>query len=134
METKTNSLNAAQMVTAALLGYDQKAVSVGGKVYVIPAPTIKRIAGAGYYLSKDLSDGVSLKDVLQKLSQAESLCKALSWFIQGDEGLAEELSNGKYEEIVHGIEVAYSLISIENFIKLSALRKSVAKMIAKPRL
>ncbi len=128
-----NALNAARMVAAAICDFDKKAVSVGGKVYIIPAPTIKRIAGAGYYLCKDLSDGVTLKDVLQRLSDSESLCKALSWFIVGDESLTEELSNGKYEEIIHGLEVAYSLIGIESFIKLSALTKSVAKMIAKQR-
>lgn len=126
--------NAAQLVTSALLGYDRKAISVNGKVYIIPAPTIKRIAGAGHYLCANMKEGMTLKDVLQDISEAESLCKALSWFINGDDSLADELSNGKYEEIVHGLEVGYSLISIENFIKLSALRKSVAKMIAKPRL
>lgn len=125
--------NAAYLVASALLGFDEKAVSVAGKVYVIPAPTIRQIAGAGRYLCQNIADGFTLQDVLRELSTADALPKALSWFIKGDESLAEELSNGTYKELVHGIEVAISLMSIEPFCKLSVLKKSVGKLIAKQK-
>ena len=41
----------AKIVSSAILGMDFKVVVVAGKSYVIAPPTIKRLAGAGYWLS-----------------------------------------------------------------------------------
>lgn len=126
--------NAALLVTSALLGYDEKAVSVAGNVYVIKAPTIRVIAKAAHHLCQSVGDGQKLKEVLSDMAQLDNVAKALSVFIAGDESKTEELLEGTFEEMVHALDVCYSMMSIENFCKLSALRKSVARMIANPRL
>lgn len=115
--------NGAKLVSSAILGLDWKNVLVGGRVYTISPPTIKRIAGAGLWLSVD---DHAFKDI-------GNVTKALSWFIQGDESLAEELSDGTMEEVVAALEVAVSMIGTQNFSKLSTLAKSVQRLIATPR-
>lgn len=68
------------------------------------------------------------------LRSMESASKALSWFIQGDDSLGDELSQGSFDEVVDALEVAYSLISTENFLKLLGLARNVANLTAKQRL
>lgn len=75
----------------------------------------------------------SLAEVLGMLKNLYDACKALSIFIQGDESISDELSKGTFEEVVNGLQTAYSLISIKDFQTLSILAKSAARMIAKPR-
>nr|DAS27108.1 MAG TPA: hypothetical protein [Caudoviricetes sp.] len=125
--------NAAKIVGSAIIGMDFQTVIVNNKAYVIHPPTIKKIAGAGYYLA-DLKIGNSLKDMLMSLRSMESAAKALSWFIQGDDSLGDELSQGSFDEVVDALEVAYSLISTENFLKLLGLARNVANLTAKQRL
>lgn len=125
-------LDGAQLVESAILGIDVKSVVVNGKVYMIKPPTIRVIAGAGHYLSSfDGMDNVS--DVLNALKDMTSAAKALSWFIVGDESLTEELSNGTLEEVTKALEEAFSLISVENFSRLSVLTRNVSSLIARRR-
>jgi len=124
--------NAAKIVNSAILGMDFQTVVINGKVYVIMPPTIHKIAGAGYYLS-DLVSGNTVKDVLASLGNVNQAAHALSWFIQGDDLLSEELSKGTFEEVVEALEKACSLISSQDFFKLSALAKSVASLTANQR-
>ena len=118
--------NGVKLVSSAILGIDCETIMVGGQPYVIHPPTIARIAGAGLHMA-NIPDSGSVKEMLDVLPDA---CKALSWFINGDESLAEELSKGNVREIVEGLEKAISLIGIENFQKLSVLSKSVRTLIA----
>lgn len=120
------------MVSSALLGRDGVKITVGGKEYEILPPTIKRMVGAGYYLS-DFGNETSTKDIMQTLSEYGKLTKALSWYIQGDESLAEELSAGTLEEVVNGLETAFRQIGLENFTRLLTLVRSVKRAIAKQR-
>lgn len=122
----------ARMIASAIIGMDYRLIVVNDKSYIIMPPTIAKIAGASFWLT-DLSDGTTLKEILSTLSKTESLAKALSWFINGDESLAEELAQGKLSEVMDGIEAAFSMIEAENFIKLSALQKSARLLIAKPK-
>lgn len=124
--------DAAKMVSSALLGRDGVKITVGGKEYEILPPTIKRMVGAGYYLS-DFGNETSTKDIMQTLSEYRKLTKALSWYIQGDESLAEELSAGTLEEVVNGLETAFRQIGLENFTRLLTLVRSVKRAIAKQR-
>ena len=59
--------------------------------------------------------------------------RALSWFIQGDENLHEELSCGTFDEVVEALATGLSMISAENFYKLLALAKNVAILTAKQK-
>ena len=124
--------NAAKIVSSAILGMDFKVIVVNNKSYVLTPPTIKKIAGASYYLS-DIDKGNTIRELLLTINNAESISHALSWFIKGDDSLFEELSKGTMNEIVDGLDTAYSLISTDSFLKLSVLAKNVASLTAKQR-
>lgn len=121
------------MISSAMLGLDIETVIVNGKPYIIKPPTIGVIAAAGNYLS-EIGDGKTIGDVLRTMvGGAENAAKALSCFIQGDDGLYEELKDGTYDEIIIGLEKAVSMLSAENFIRLSGLTRSVTNLIARPK-
>lgn len=124
--------NASKIINAAVLGKDFETVFVNGKVYVIYPPTIHKIAGAGYYLC-DLKEAVTVMDMLRSLKDVEMASRALSWLIQGDENLCEELSAGTFDEVVEALATGLSMVSAENFYKLSVLAKNVALLAAKQK-
>ena len=124
-------MEAGKIISGAILGMDFKNVIINNKTYVIHPPTIKKIAGAGYYLS-EIKDAESIRDVLLTLS-TDNAAHALSWLISGNDDLAEELKEGTFDEIVSALELGYSLISTENFFRLSGLAKNVASLIAKQK-
>lgn len=121
--------NASKIINAAVLGKDFETVFVNGNVYVIHPPTIHKIAGAGYYLC-DLKEAVTVMDMLRSLKDVEMASRALSWLIQGDENLCEELSAGTFDEVVEALATGLSMVSAENFYKLSVLAKNVANLTA----
>lgn len=123
---------ASKLVVDAILGEDTVTIIVNGKVYYVPPPTIIKLVKAAKYLDS-FEDGKTLAEVLGMIKNLDDSCKALSVFIQGDECLSDELSKGTLEEVVNGLQTAYSLISIKDFQTLSILAKSAARMIAKPR-
>nr|DAQ64388.1 MAG TPA: hypothetical protein [Bacteriophage sp.] len=123
---------ASRIVNAAVLGKDFKTVFVNGNAYVIQPLTINKIAGLGFYLS-DLQEGNTILDMLRSLKDMDMASCALSWAIRGDESLSNELSQGTFDEVVEALEVAFSMISTENFCKLSVLAKNVALLTANPR-
>lgn len=122
-------MEATKLINGAILGFDGESVMVNDKVYIISPPTIAKIAGAAYWLS-DLDGSVNIVESLKNIGNAS---KALSWFIKGDDSLAEELSNGTMDEVTKALETAYSLISAENFIRLSTLARNVGRLTANPR-
>lgn len=124
--------NAAKVVSSSILGMDFETIMVNGKSYVIMPPTIHKIAGAGYYLS-ELGDFESVRELLMSLKDMKCASKALSCLIQGDESLSDDLSKGTMDEVIGGLEMALSLVSAENFYKLSALTKNVSSLIAKQK-
>lgn len=124
---------ASKLVSDAIIGNDYKIVVVNGKSYKIFPPTIKKMAGAGQYLS-DLKDGDTIKDILEGVNDVGKLAHALSWFVDGSNRLAGEFEKATIKEVVDALGVAYSLISVENFTKLSILVRNVSKLIANPRL
>lgn len=126
-----NTPEGANLIAGAIAGLDYKVVLVKDKAYILKPPTIHRIAGASYWLT-EMGDAKTLRDLLATLDKAENLAKALSWFIQGDDALAEELAEGSLPEIIDALEVAFSLIDAANFIKLSALVRSAKLLIVKP--
>lgn len=125
-------MDAAKIVNAAVLGKDFETVIVNSKAYVINPPTIHKIAGVGYYLS-GLKESTTVMDMLRSLKDVEIASYALSCLIKGDESLSEELSKGTFDEVVEALAVGLSMISAENFCKLSSLAKNVATLTAKQR-
>lgn len=121
--------NGSKVVSASIIGAVFVNVMVNNKVYSIFPPTIHKLAGAGLYLS-DFGDEQSFRDVIKSINNSDKLAHALSWLIKGDDSLFEELEWGTFDELVDAVSQAYSLISVENFTKLSALAKNVAMLIA----
>lgn len=136
MEQEQNEQNeqfeGARMVSSAIAGLDYRLIVVNDKSYIIHPPTIAKIAGATYWLCEFGKIG-TLKEILMSMSKSENLSKALSWFIQGNEELSEELSAGTLDEIVNGVEAAFTMIDATNFMKLSALQRSASLLVAKPK-
>lgn len=126
--------NAAKLVSAAILGKELRFVEVNGKVYPMQPPTIHKLAGAAYYLA-DLADEESkVSEVLYDKDRLESTVKALSYLIDGSERLWEELAEGTMEEIVGGIETAYSLVGVRDFTVLLTLARNASRLTAQQRL
>lgn len=125
-------MNAAKIVNSSIIGSDFKTIVVNNKSYIISPPTIHRIAGAGYYLA-DFPECNTLHDILVSLKDMDNAAHALSWFIKGNDSLFDELLKGTFNEIVEGLEIAFSLISAENFYKLSILAKNVQNLTAKQK-
>lgn len=121
--------NGSKVVSASIIGADLVNVMVDNKVYSIFPPTIHKLAGAGLYLS-DFGDEQTFRDVIKSINNSDKLAHALSWLIKGDNSLFNELEQGTFDELVDAVSQAYSLISVENFTKLSALAKNVAMLIA----
>lgn len=125
-------MNAAKIVNSSIIGSDFKTIVVNNKSYIISPPTIHRIAGAGYYLA-NFHECNTLHDILVSLKDMDNAAHALSWFIKGNDSLFDELLKGTFNEIVEGLEIAFSLISAENFYKLSILAKNVQNLTAKQK-
>lgn len=124
---------ASKLVSDAILGNDYKIVVVNGKSYKIYPPTIKKMAGAGQYLS-NLEDGETIKEILEGVNNMDKLAHALSWMIAGSDVLSGEFEDSTMGEVVNALATAYSLISVENFTKLSVLARNVSRLIANPKL
>lgn len=125
-------MNAAKIANSSIIGSDFKTIVVNNKSYIISPPTIHRIAGAGYYLA-NFPECNTLHDILVSLKDMDNAAHALSWFIKGNDSLFDELLKGTFNEIVEGLEIAFSLISAENFYKLSILAKNVQNLTAKQK-
>lgn len=127
-----NMNKAAKIVSDAILGRDYRTVVVNGKAYTVTPPTIAVLAGVARHFSV-LENGDSIKDILTTFKDIKQACSALSWLIQGDEGLTDELAEGTFSEIVDALDEGLSLINVEDFIKLSTLARSVLRLTAKQR-
>lgn len=123
----------AKIISESIIGSDFRTVFVGGRAYTIYPPTIHKLAGAISHLS-GVEEADNLKEILLSLGESEVYCKALSWLINGDERLSDELAKGTYEENVNALDEAFSLIDSKVFLKAVSLAKNVSLLAAKPRL
>lgn len=123
---------AAKIVSDAILGMDYRTVVVNRKAYTVNPPTIEILAGVAQHFST-LDNGDSLRDILMSFKDMKQACCALSWLIQGNDGLAEELAKATFTEVVEALDEGLSLVNVEDFIKLSTLVRSVLRLTAKQR-
>ena len=122
----------AEIIARSIIGTDFKTIIVNKKAYTIYPPTIYRLSGAISHLST-VKDAQTTRDVLLSLKDASCYSKALSWFINGDESLEDELKHGTYEECINGLEEAISMIDMAVFLKAVSLARNVSRLAAKPR-
>ena len=123
---------AAILISEAITGKDFIPIIVNGKMYRVNPPTIHKIAGASAYLAV-LDDNKDIAGVISSLKDISVASSALSWFINGNDSLSEELSHGTFDEVIEALTTGLSMISAENFYKLSVLAKNVALLTAKQR-
>lgn len=122
----------ADIISKSIVGTDFRTIIVDGKGYTIYSPTIYALSGAISYLC-NVREGETLKDILLSLADLKYHAHALSWFINGDDSLFEELSKGSYEECVNGVEEAISMIDVSVFQKAVGLAKNVSLLAATPK-
>lgn len=125
-------MNAAKIVNSSVLGMDFQAVVISGKSYIIMPLTIHKIAGVGYYLS-EMGKGESINDMINDMSNMGNVAHALSFAIQGDDSLYDEFINANLNEVIRALEIAFSTISTQDFLRLSTLARSVQSLTAKPK-
>lgn len=126
------SMESDKLISEAISGRDFITVVVNKKSYKVKSPTIHKIAGASSYLS-GFGEEETVADIFRSIGDSRKLACALSWMIEGDESLADELSHGTVDEIVRSLCESFELISVQNFLMLSSLAKNVGRMIAKPK-
>lgn len=118
----------ADLVADAILGSECQTIVVGGEPYFIKPPTIRKIAGLGRALAG--CEGDSIRSILDTLTNAEKAAEGLSYLLNGDKSLLDKFLDAPLSEVVNGIAAGMSMVGIEDFQKLSALSKSVRKLIA----
>ena len=124
-------MDAVKLVSGEILGINSETVSIGGEVYVMNPPTIRRLVGASMYLG-----GVSSFENVTELVRAvasDDLARALSWLVQGDESMTEKFLDCDVNEVALGVVVGINMIDPGNFTALSALARNARSLIAKPR-
>lgn len=125
-------MNAAKIVNSAVLGMDFQTAVINGKAYVITPPTIHKLAGAGYYLA-EMGNGSSISDLINDMKNMGNVAHALSYLIKGDDSLYEEFINANFTEVIQAFELGFSLISTQDFLKLSILARNVQNLTAKQK-
>ena len=126
----SEKLDGVQLVSSAILGIDFEPVMIGGKVYQIYPPTIRKFVGAVSCLKE--TKGESFLEIIMGMDLVDS-CRALSWFIKGDESLKDVFLDCPLSEVQEGLIKAFGLVDPQNFIRLSALQRNVRRLIARQR-
>lgn len=126
------SMKGDRLISEAISGRDFITVVVNGKSYKVNSPTIYKLSGASSYLSS-FGDEKTIVDILKNIGESRKLACSLSWMINGDDSLADELSHGTFDELVNALCESFELISVQNFLMLSSLAKNVGRMIAKSK-
>lgn len=123
-------MDAVEIVSSAVLGIECEAVFVGGKVYHLRPPTIRRLAGAAMHLRG--GEGDTIKDVVLSMD-LEGQAHALSWLVEGNDSLFETFMDCRVDEVQEGIIRGLGMVDPRNFTTLSALQRNVRSLIARPR-
>lgn len=108
-----------------------KVFSIGGRAYNVPAPTIKNVSLATQAMG-EVPEGCKDLTELFNGMEKKALCKALSYLIQGDESLSEELSFGTREELSTALESVYADV-LKSLKRVTALASGVCALTVKPK-
>lgn len=122
---------AAKSVASSIVGSDIEVVIVGGKTYVIKAPTIKRIAGAVDALTAiDMKEAPTLREMLFSMRDAEAYAKALSWLVNGNDSLVPRLSKAPVEEVIEAVITGLNMTG-QSFMRAVGLLRSARSLAAR---
>ena len=125
----------ARLISEAIAGVDIRVVVVADKRYTILPPTIHKLAGAAYHLSNFTlpAKDATIADTIATINNSKELAAALSWLIQDDDKLTEDLSKGSIGELASAIETAYAMIDMRDFTRAVGIAKCVAELTARPK-
>ncbi|WP_106827649.1 hypothetical protein [Parabacteroides pacaensis] len=134
---------ATKDLSELLQGSYCKTILIGGKVYVMKAPSIKVITRAAKHLSLvSVSKDFTISEIMQAVSEhSENIAKGLSYLVVGDvddyearsQEVYEAMISGTHEELYAAFLVAFELIAGRDFFGLCQLAMELAQMITKPR-
>ena len=125
---------ASKLISEAIVGSDYILVYVNGKAYPVSPPTIKKLAGAISCICEiDFTEGGTIKEMLLSAKDCKAYAQALSWLMNGDLSLSEELCNGTFGEVVDALSSVLDLVGIGPFLKAASLTKNASLLAATPR-
>lgn len=119
----------------ANIGMSAEAVSIGGKEYAIHLPSIISMQKVGECLAQMATSemsGKTLDEAVRMMTDKKTMAKTVSYILQGDELLVDELSNGSSEELQEAIIIYYGM-TIQSMKMLKRLAESVGKLIGKQK-
>ena len=119
----------------ANIGMSAEAVSIGGKEYAIHLPSIISMQKVGECLAQMATSemsGKTLDEAVRMMTDKKTMAKTVSYILQGDELLVDELSNGSSEELQEAI-IIYHGMTIQSMKMLKRLAESVGKLIGKQK-
>ena len=123
---------ASKLISEAIVGGDYILVYVNGKAYPVSPPTIKKLAGAISCISElDFTEGG--KEMLLSAKDCKAYAQALSWLVNGDLSLSEELFDGTFKEVVDALSSVLDLVGIDPFLKAVSLTRNASLLAASPR-
>lgn len=114
-----------------LSGEYGKAVFVGGKVYVMKAPTIRRIMRASVMFS-EVGEIENVWDSKTRVNVIKGLSRMIADRIEDEEEIAEALLEGTDEEIREAMEAALSLIVNKDFFVYAGVAREMTKLSVSP--
>ncbi|MBR1525155.1 MAG: hypothetical protein IJ640_00645 [Prevotella sp.] len=117
------------------IGMSAEAVSIGGKEYAMHLPSIISMQKIGEYLAQMATSemsGKTLDEAVRMMTDKQTMAKAVSYILQGDELLVDELSNSSSEELQEAI-IIYHGMTIQSMKMLKRLAESVGKLIGKQK-
>lgn len=120
----------------ANIGMSAEAVSIGGKEYAIHLPSIISMQKVGECLAQMATSemsGKTLDEAVRMMTDKKTMAKTVSYILQGDELLVDELSNGSSEELQEAI-IVYHGMTIQSMKMLKRLAESVGKLIGKQKI
>lgn len=123
--------NNQKIMSELLSGEYGKAVLVGGKVYIIKAPTIRRIMRASAMFS-DVGEIDSTLDVEARMSVIRGLSRLIAENERDEKSIIEALMDGTDEEIREAMEVALSLIVNKDFFVYAGVAREIARLSVSP--
>lgn len=103
---------------------------IGGRVYEIQPPSVRSLALAGEIL-RDLPQRASVEQVFNELEK-ETLSKALSVLVKGNDSISKDLLKGSKEELVEALTTLYGDI-FPSLKKLANMADSLSRLAAKPK-
>lgn len=134
---------AVKNISELLSGNYGKTIIIGGKVYVIKAPTIKVIVRSTQYLSKvDIKDNATVQELMKIVSEhSEDIIKGLSCLVVGDtydykqkvERISKEMLSGTHAELLQAYFIAFELIVGRDFFAVCQLAMELANLTVKPK-